>query len=80
MADRLAQSLAREMDRVGIDILADLARDVGFARQSNDLSREGRIGAFFDDDAKRVAEVFVLLRARRQRGCGSTERSSSRVA
>ena len=52
LPNRLAQRLAGEMDRIGIDIFADFPRDIGFARQSERLRGESRIGAFFDDDAQ----------------------------
>ena len=44
-AERAAQRLARGVDRVGIDVLADLARDVGFGRQGQRQRGESRIDA-----------------------------------
>ena len=42
-ADRRAQVLPRGKDRVGIDIVSDLARDVGIARRRERERDEGRL-------------------------------------
>ena len=76
-----AQRLARGVDRVGIDVLADLARDVGFARQGDHLRGEGRIGVAASSMtvAERVDEACVGS-GRAAGADAATERSSSRVA
>src|SRR6185312_2714764 len=50
------------MDRVRIDILADLAGDVAVARQGNCLRGESRIGAFLDDGGDRGDKLLVPSR------------------
>jgi hypothetical protein len=44
-AQRAAQRVAREIDRVGVDIPSDFARDVGFAGQMQRQSGERRVDA-----------------------------------
>ncbi len=61
LSDILAQSFAGEMDRVRIDILADLAGDVGLARQGNCLRGESRIGAFLNDGGDRGDKLLVPI-------------------
>ena len=43
--ERAAHGLARDVDRVRIDVVADLARDVGFRRQAHRQGGEGVIDA-----------------------------------
>ena len=49
------------MDCIGVHILADLAGDVGLARQGNRLRGERRIGAFLNDGGNRGDELVVLI-------------------
>ncbi len=54
------------MNRIGVDIFADLAGNIAFARQADDLRRESRImNIGFDRPVKRGAESFVHA------GCGA---------
>ena len=43
--ERAAHGLARHMDRVRIDVLADFAREVGFGRERHRERGEGVIDA-----------------------------------
>ena len=53
-----AQRLARREDRVGIDVAADLARDVGFARQRQRQRDEGGLErAVGEDRGERVEQA-----------------------
>ena len=47
-AERAAQALARDVDRVGIDVDADFARQIRLARQRQRQRREGVIDAALD--------------------------------
>ena len=72
VGDRGAQPVAGGGDRVGIDVAADLAGDVGLARQLQHLGAEGRLERLvLGDLAERVDERRVdrdgLARARPRR-------------
>ena len=75
-ADLLAQRLACREDRVRIDILADLARDVGLARQGDRLGGEGGIGRVAGEqagDRRNEARVLDRRRAGADRRDGTDE-------
>ena len=63
--ERAAHGLARRVDRIRIDILADLARDVRLRRQAHRQRREGAIDAararILDQRAEGGGEIPVAL-------------------
>ena len=62
-AEENAQAVAGGEDRVGVDILADFAGKIRFARQGQNLRRESRVArALVERDAQRVGESLVLQR------------------
>ena len=64
--ERAAHGLARDVDRIRIDVLADLARNVGFRRQAHRQSGEGVIDAagasVLDQRAEGGSQRAVTLR------------------
>ena len=46
-------------DRVGVDVAPDLARDVGLARQRDDLGGEGVVALGGEEGAERLGEARV---------------------
>ena len=82
--ERAAHGLARGVDRVRIDVLADLARDVGFGRQAHGQRGESVVdpaGArVLDQRAKRGSERLRHAQARVRRGWRVTPRIRTRVA
>ena len=61
--DQRAQAVRGAEDRVGIDVAADLAGDVGFARRRQRLGDEGGLERLVGEDrGERVEQAFVQLR------------------
>ena len=67
LADAGAQRLARGVDGVGIDVAADLAGDVAFARRGERQRDEGRLELLVGEDGGERGEQRVVA-ARRAAG------------
>ena len=60
-ADRRAQPGARRMDGVGVDVAADLARDIGFARHGQrERHIRGLERSVVEDRGERVEQSAIL--------------------
>ena len=67
LADRRAQPAARGEYRIGIDVAADLARDVGLARRRERERDEGGLEFFVRQDGAERGHEAVVLAHRRSR-------------